>query len=187
MPKVAVGLRCLGSELMRRATGHVGSQSPVSVGRVVVLLLSFGVAVLVGCSSDVTAQPASSPTSVFTPAATPATSTGPPGPAAVTSVSPAAPSPLPPSTTLPAATSAPTRATPNLCGAPSNPWSYNFCGGTVISSPPSNFCSYFNCIASFAAGRGYVIQCADRTFSKSGGISGSCSGHGGNARALNAP
>ncbi len=75
-----------------------------------------------------------------------------------------------------------------LCGASQNPWGYNFCGrGAVISSPPGNFCSYFNCIANFANGRGHVTECRDGTFSKSGGISGSCSGHGGNGRTLYAP
>jgi hypothetical protein len=29
-----------------------------------------------------------------------------------------------------------------------------------------------------------VTECRDGTFSKSGGISGSCSGHGGNGRTL---
>jgi hypothetical protein len=72
----------------------------------------------------------------------------------------------------------------STCGAPSNPWGYNFCGGSVISAPPSTFCSYFDCIGNFWNGRGYVMQCRDATFSKSGGISGSCSQHGGNSRAL---
>jgi hypothetical protein len=31
------------------------------------------------------------------------------------------------------------------------------------------------------------MQCADATFSKSGGRSGSCSSHGGNSRALYSP
>jgi hypothetical protein len=56
----------------------------------------------------------------------------------------------------------------------------------VITAPPADFCTYFACIANFWNGRGYVMQCHDATFSKSGGISGSCSSHGGNSRALNA-
>jgi hypothetical protein len=68
-----------------------------------------------------------------------------------------------------------------------NPWCYNFVQGSTISSPPAAFCQYFRCIANFGNGRGYVVQCRDGTFSKSGGISGSCSSHGGNGRALRAP
>ena len=119
-------------------------------------------------------------------------------PAAVSTAAPTiaatvAPTVAPTLAPTPAPTVAPTPrpATPapaiNLCGAAANPWNYTFCGGTFITSPPAAFCSYFNCIASFATGRGYVIQCVDTTFSKSGGISGSCSTHGGNSRALYAP
>jgi len=93
-----------------------------------------------------------------------------------------------PSPAVVARTPAPPTAAPaNLCGAPINPWNYTFCGGSFITAPPSNFCSYFSCIASFATGRGYVVQCADGMYGKSGGISGSCSGHSGNAKALYAP
>jgi hypothetical protein len=66
-----------------------------------------------------------------------------------------------------------------------NPWRYNFTPGSVIYNPPSDFCSYFDCIASFWNNtRGYVMQCRDLMFSHSGGRSGSCSWHGGNKRAL---
>jgi hypothetical protein len=78
------------------------------------------------------------------------------------------------------------------CASPCNPWGYNFnpTGGTKITSPPSAFCSYFACIGSppsytsFWNGRGYVVECQDTKFSKSGGISGSCSQHGGDLRTL---
>jgi hypothetical protein len=66
----------------------------------------------------------------------------------------------------------------------SNPWCYDFSPGKYIYSPPANFCSFFGCIANFWNGSGYVIQCWDGEFSKSGGISGSCSYHGGNYRPL---
>ena len=45
-------------------------------------------------------------------------------------------------------------------------------------------CSYLRCIPNFWNGKGYVIQCQDGMFSKSGGIQGSCSHHGGNGRTL---
>lgn len=71
--------------------------------------------------------------------------------------------------------------------APPNPWGYNFDGGALIYNPPSNFCDYFNCIASFWNGVGYVVQCTDSTFSLSGGRTGVCSTHGGFFRNLYAP
>jgi hypothetical protein len=99
--------------------------------------------------------------------------------------------PTPPPTAVPTApptavpTARPTAPPPNICGAPSNPWNYNFCGGGTISSPSSNFCNYFHCIPSFwQSTNGYVEECQDSTYSHSGGRSGSCSSHGGNLRAL---
>lgn len=85
-----------------------------------------------------------------------------------------------------------TDAPVDLCGAPSNPWGYNFCarGGYVIN-PPKEFCSYFSCIgtepdySSFWKGTGYVDQCVDGEFGKSGGRPDACSTHGGEKRALN--
>jgi hypothetical protein len=100
--------------------------------------------------------------------------------------SPATPAPTakPAPTTKPAPTPVQTQ---NLCGAPANPWGYNFCSGSFITSPAATICNYINCIANFWNGRGYVMQCSDTAFGKSGGISGSCSSHGGNFRALRAP
>jgi hypothetical protein len=66
-----------------------------------------------------------------------------------------------------------------------NPWGYNFSPGSVIKSPPGDFCSYFPCIASFwDSTNGYVVQCGDGDFSHSGGRSGVCSHHGGYSRTL---
>lgn len=42
-----------------------------------------------------------------------------------------------------------------------------------------DFCSSHDCIPNFSNGRGYPVQCADGTWSDSGGIQGACSGHGG--------
>lgn len=73
----------------------------------------------------------------------------------------------------------------NLCGAPQNPWGYNFCGGGLIYSPDPSFCNYFACIPSFwQSTNGYVDQCNDGMFSHSGGRSGACSYHGGERRPL---
>ena len=76
-------------------------------------------------------------------------------------------------------------STPNLCGAPSNPWGYNFCGGTPVEVAPSSLCDYFDCISSFWVNtKGYVTECRDGTFSHSGGRDGACSYHGGELRPL---
>lgn len=92
----------------------------------------------------------------------------------------------PPASALPAPPSA-----FNYCGAPSNPWHYNFCCGTLISAPNPSFCQYFTCIKSFwiedIPNDGYVVQCQDSMFSLSGGESGACSYHGGELRPLYAP
>jgi hypothetical protein len=82
----------------------------------------------------------------------------------------------------------PVAAVSQTCGAPANPWGYNFCGGSVITQPASNFCNSFSCIPSFwNQTNGYVIQCRDGEFSHSGGRQGSCSSHGGNLRTLFQP
>ena len=80
-------------------------------------------------------------------------------------------------------------STPTPCpGVNCNPWGYNFSSGNLIYTPPSNFCDYFNCISSFwepdDPGDGYVVQCADGSYSQSGGERGACSYHGGVSRPL---
>jgi hypothetical protein len=44
--------------------------------------------------------------------------------------------------------------------------------------------SYFECVANFWTGKGYVVECRDQTFSKSGGTVGVCSKHGGYLQTL---
>ena len=77
-------------------------------------------------------------------------------------------------------------ATPTPCpGVNCNPWGYNFVSpGNYIYSPPAAFCSYFSCISNFPNGKGYVVECQDNMYSKSGGIQGACSTHGGVLRPL---
>jgi hypothetical protein len=105
----------------------------------------------------------------------------------------AAPRPTPtaaPTTAAPpssAPTTAPTAApttTParDLCGAPANPYGYNFCGGAPVTHPDSGVCAYFPCIASFWNGTGYMAECTDGKYSMSGGLQGACSRHGGELR-----
>ena len=90
-------------------------------------------------------------------------------------------------TQAPVATPVPTQApapTQPPTGVNGNPWGYNFVPGNYITSPPSAFCSYFVCIGNFWNGSGHVEECQDQMYSKSGGISGSCSHHGGNLQPL---
>ncbi|HEX6540659.1 MAG TPA: hypothetical protein VF040_02805 [Ktedonobacterales bacterium] len=68
-----------------------------------------------------------------------------------------------------------------------NPWGYNFTQGNRIYKPPAAFCDVFSCVASFWDGSGYVVECQDGIYSKTGGRTGSCGGHGGENRALLAP
>jgi hypothetical protein len=74
--------------------------------------------------------------------------------------------------------------TPKPCQDPCNPWGYNFSPGNYIYSPNTNFCAYFACINNFWNGAGYVNECHDGMYSKSGGRSGDCSYHGGEWRPL---
>jgi hypothetical protein len=91
-------------------------------------------------------------------------------------------------TLAPAATAIPPTATTAPCTTLNcNPWGYSFTGSTLIYDPPGAFCSYFDCIANFWNGNGYVVECADDRYSKSGGIQGACSQHGGVLRPLYAP
>ena len=160
-------------------------------------LLLFVLVLSLGCSAENAAPGSqllatgSAPASVIAPttATTPQSPTNTLATFRPTVAPSITPSTIPTNAPTVAATTRPVTTAPitNLCGAPSNPWNYNFCSGSFITSPPSNFCSYFKCIATFWSGRGYVMQCADGTFGKSGGISGSCSGHGGNRRALYSP
>lgn len=171
----------------RKSTPSKGGR-PMNVRTLrLVFPTAFAALILAACGS---ADQASLPTTGASAAVVTATAMPTPSPT---------PAPTPAPTlkpvVVPAApkASAPPPAPPfNYCGAPANPWHYNFCGGSVIQPPPSNFCSYFNCIASFwtedRPNDGYVIQCVDGRFSLSGGEAGSpCSSHGGPSRTLYAP
>jgi hypothetical protein len=95
------------------------------------------------------------------------------------------PSPSPSPVASPTPTPPPAPPVRNTCGAPANPWGYNFCGGSLIYQPDADFCGYFNCIPSFwKSTNGYVDQCVDGTYSHSGGRQGACSHHGGEKRPL---
>ncbi len=132
-------------------------------------------------------DPTPHPTAGADPTDTPAATAEPtPAPTAIPSTVPTrnpTPRPVPtaPPTPIPPA---PTHAQ-NLCGAPANPYGYNFCGGSPLVSPAADICSYFSCIPNFwKSTNGYVEQCKDGMFSHSGGRSGACSSHQGEYRPL---
>jgi hypothetical protein len=121
-------------------------------------------------STLATAAPTTAPPSTTTPPAT----TRPP---TTTAKKPA--TTHPPRSSSPASTARPV----SLCGAPPNPYGYNFCGrGGYVTNPPADVCDYFDCIDNFWNGRGHMQECRDHTYSMSGGRPGSCSYHGGNLR-----
>lgn len=47
------------------------------------------------------------------------------------------------------------------------------------TAPEDDFCDTHNCIPNYPDGNGSTVQCADGTYSQSGGIQGACSHHGG--------
>jgi hypothetical protein len=55
------------------------------------------------------------------------------------------------------------------------------------SSSAASFCSTHDCIPNFPNGIGFIVQCADGTWSHSGGIQGACSDHGGEQQRRTGP
>ncbi len=145
-------------------------------------LIGLGVVLLVGITGCEAGSTPASPTvaSQATRAPTLVPTTAP------TSTPTLAPTsrPAPTATTPPPPTWTTAPSQPQ--GVNGNPWGYDFNPGNLIYNPPSNFCSagYFTCISSFWNGKGYVVQCGDGTFSKSGGTTGVCSQHGGYKQTL---
>lgn len=77
--------------------------------------------------------------------------------------------------TVPSQPSSPTPATT----APSAPAVETV--GSSDHSTDAEFCSTRQCIGAFTSEPGTIVQCSDGTYSHSGGISGACSRHGGEA------
>ena len=127
-------------------------------------------------AQSATNTPTPKPTSLPTVAPThPPVPTHPPAPTPVPTQAPVPTQPPP----------APTQPPAPVTGVNGNPWGYDFNAGSLIYSPPGNFCAYFACIASFwSHTNGYVDQCVDGTYSHSGGVRGACSHHGGEAQPL---
>lgn len=144
----------------------------------------------VGSASPPASAPASTAATAAPVVATAVpTSAAAPQPTAVPTQAPATAPPPPLSVATVVPTIVPTPTPPvDTCGAPSNPWGYNLCQGKLVYTPPASFCDVFNCIGSFWDHRnGYVDECADGTYSHSGGVRGACSYHGGEKQPLFGP
>ncbi|MEU3452837.1 hypothetical protein ABZ671_04435 [Micromonospora sp. NPDC006766] len=157
-----------------RVTARVpGGRRGVAVGAAVALIVP---AMLF--ESDPPVRPGSERAS----AATPASTTAPvPSPAA-----PAVPATSPkPHRTRATPTAAPSRpVAESRCGAPDNPYGYDFCGGQRIRTPDRGVCDWFDCVPDFWSGRGWLVQCHDGTVSLTGGQRDSCTGHRGFRRTV---
>jgi hypothetical protein len=134
-----------------------------------------------GTRAQPTSLPAETPSLSAAPTTTAAT-TIPQPPPSITTTAPKTPAAKPsPRRTI----STPKPRTVSFCGAPSNPYGYNYCGrGSRIYDPKPDVCAYFDCIDNFWNGVGYMIECNDGMVSMSGGRRGSCSHHGGNKRTV---
>ncbi|MFJ8577195.1 hypothetical protein [Micromonospora sp. NPDC093277] len=70
------------------------------------------------------------------------------------------------------------------CGAPANPYGYDFCGGQRIRRPARGVCDWFDCVQGFWSGKGWLVQCRDGTVSLTGGERDACAGHRGFRRTI---
>ncbi|WP_319461989.1 hypothetical protein [Micromonospora sp. RTP1Z1] len=70
----------------------------------------------------------------------------------------------------------------DLCGAPENPYGYNYCGGSYVYDPAADVCDWFACAANLWNGKGYLVQCEDGLISRTGLPRGPCADHGGTRR-----
>ncbi len=156
----------------------------IGCGTIIAVLLFFSCIGSAVGSLNLVSTPTPTPTAAQAAVIVSPTATDLPSP---TPTQKPTPTPTPRPTIAPTHQPQPTQPphTPTPCpGINCNPWGYNFTPGNYITSPPSTFCNYFSCIASFWNGHGYVEECQDTTYSLSGGIQGSCSHHGGNLRPL---
>ncbi len=178
-------------QLRRFASWYRLQTRPIQVTLGCILSLMVLFAAIFVCSASIAGvmeaeQGSATPTSVAQAAAAPTPTDAPTQQSTRPTPKPTLkPTPSPVPTPVPTQAPAPT-PTANPCpDAPGgNPWCYDFNAGNYIYSPPADFCTYFSCISSFWSGQGYVMECQDQMYSKSGGRSGSCSRHGGDLRPL---
>jgi len=103
-----------------------------------------------------------------------------------TAVATSVPTAIPPTVT-PVPTNTPTvpklAVTPTPASDVAN-FSFDPTGGSFITNPPADFCTYYSCASTFSSGTGYVIECVDLKYLLTGGTVGSCADHGGDYRIL---
>ncbi|MFR9778131.1 hypothetical protein ACL02O_19015 [Micromonospora sp. MS34] len=136
--------------------------------------------------SDPPVRPGSEVASAATPAAT-ATPTAPPLAPVVPVEQTTGPKPhrsRSAPTASPSRDAAPQPVAERRCGAPANPYGYDFCGGSRIREPAEGVCDWFDCVPGFWSGRGWLVQCRDGTVSLTGGQRDSCAGHRGFRRTV---
>jgi hypothetical protein len=133
---------------------------------------------IVQSNTGLTAIPTAKPTATPKPSPTPTpTATPTPVPTPTPTAVPVQQQEQPTQPLVPTQPPAPTCNGTTINGGCYN---YDPSGGTLVYSPPSNFCSYFACVSSFwTATSGYVVKCSDGKHSHSGGVSGACSKNGG--------
>jgi len=196
---IAAGLAVMALGLIGLARGSLPrfriTSRPLAVGAVALGLVSFvGGTAFAGAvmqappsppavtQAPSAALPAPAPaipvTTQLAPTTVPSRATAP-----TTTPATAAPVRKPPATHAPTSMPPKTTVQRSLCGAPDNPYGYNFCGrGSHVYRPPAGICSYFACIQNFDNGVGYMEECQDGMYSMSGGRQGACSYHGGELR-----
>jgi hypothetical protein len=96
------------------------------------------------------------------------------------------PTPTPVPTVAPVQQATPTPTPTEQRGVNNNPWGYNFDPGQLIYNPPAQFCFYFRCAWDFYSqwASGYVVECNNGSFSRTGGTRFACAGDDGVKRTL---
>ncbi|MCW3839187.1 hypothetical protein ONA70_03630 [Micromonospora yasonensis] len=87
-------------------------------------------------------------------------------------------------TASPSRDAAPPPGAERRCGAPVNPFGYDFCGGSRIRTPARGVCDWFDCVPGFWSGRGWLVQCRDGTVSLTGGQRDACADNRGFRRTV---
>ncbi|MEU9738440.1 hypothetical protein AB0E12_04490 [Micromonospora chersina] len=154
VPSASTALGAPGSSTTPSATGTTSDPPP-------------------GATPGTAAPTSAAPTSATTTSATTTPATG--GPR------------NPPSSPRATGTPAPTSPSPtpaDRCGAPANPYGYNYCGGSYVYDPASDVCDYFACVNNLWNGNGYLVQCEDGLTSRTGMKGGGCAEHGGLKRPI---
>jgi hypothetical protein len=147
------------------------------------VMMAIAVVTLSGCAAGETTSSESQPAAAATPAVSATTESTPaPTPPPAEPSSPAGepekestPESAPAPEKAPEPESSPEKSPEGGCGAEKE----NV--GSSCHAEDGQFCSERSCIPNFPDGNGTVVECTDGKYSHSGGLSGACSYHGGEA------